>query len=155
MKLIATLPRWPDRGRPGGLVAVDDDGNTIHRCAILGKSDGLRAAKEGNPSRKTILPFGDTPTGLWACVKGSVVAPSSTYGTNPVIKLTPVSGDAVLALKRRGIWLHGGAPGTAQVYGYLRPTFGCLRVADDDMQQIWALSATFGEPETLEVKESV
>ena len=155
MILVATLPPAPHRGRPGGLVALDDDGNVIHRCYVLGKADGQEAARRGNPTRNPLLPFGDTPTGLWRCVRGDVVAPASTYGTNAVIRLEPISGDAAKATKRKGIWLHGGAPGTAQVYGYLRPTFGCLRITDDDMRSIWMLAATFGEPETLEVKEAV
>ena len=68
--------------------------------------------------------------------------------------MTPVSGDALKASTRSGIWLHGGAPGRTAATAYLRPTFGCLRVADDDMRQVWLLAATFGEPEGLDVREA-
>lgn len=153
MNLTAVLPRWPNRGAPGTLLVKDDDGHLIHQCSVLGKADGQKATDNGNPNRNPLLPFGDTPAGVWACHKGAITAPSSTYGKWPVIHLAPVSGNALKASTRSGIWLHGGAAGTAAVYGFLRPTFGCLRIADDDMRQIWLLAATFGEPETLEVKE--
>ena len=151
MKLVATLPR--NRNIPGELVAFDDDGNVLHRCPVLGKADNLRAAREGNPTRDPLRRFGDTPTGLWRCGKRGPVPPASTYGVHPVVTMTPISGDALRASTRSGIWLHGGGPGRNSATAFLRPTFGCLRVADDDMGQIWTLARTFGEPETLEVRE--
>lgn len=155
INVVVTLPKYPDRGRAGRLAIVDQNGSGIYRCLVLGKADGQRATKEGNPSRNPLLPFGDTPTGLWAAARGRVVAPRSTYGPNPVMMLSAMSGDAVKAAKRSGIWLHGGDPGTAEIYGFLRPTYGCLRVADEDMRQIWLLADKFGQPKTLEVKEAV
>jgi hypothetical protein len=151
MILRATLPK--NRDIPGELVALDD-GAVIHRCPVLGRSDNARARQEGNPTRNPLLPFGDTPTGLWQCSKRGPVSPASTYGVHPVVVMNPIGGDALRASKRCGIWLHGGAPGRAAVWAYLRPTFGCLRVADDDMRQIWLLAATFGEPETIETLET-
>lgn len=156
MILKATLPR--NRNIPGELVALDDDGNVIHRCVCLGKADNQRAVAERNPTRNPLQRFGDTPTGVWRCRKHGPVPPASTYGVHPVIVMTPVNGDALRshsgARPRSGIWLHGGAPGRNPRTAYLRPTFGCLRVADDDMRQIWLLAATFGEPETIETLEA-
>jgi hypothetical protein len=156
VNLVATLRR--NRNIPGELVALDDDGNVIHRCVCLGKADNIAAVNAGNPTRNPLLRFGDTPTGLWRCRKHGPVQPAATYGVYPVIVMTPVSGDALLSHRgpqpRSGIWLHGGAPGRNSATAFLRPTFGCLRVADDDMGQIWTLAATFGEPETLEVVEA-
>ena len=155
MKLVATLHR--DRNLLGELVAYDDDGNVIHRCPVLGKADNAMAKKMGNPKRDPLLPYGDTPTGLYRCKKHGPVSPSATYGIYPVIILIPISGDALKSYSgsrpRAGLWAHGGAKGSNAATLYLRPTYGCLRTADDDMRQIWLLSATFGEPETLEVKE--
>ena len=152
MILRVTLPR--NRNIPGELVALDDDGQVIHRCPVLGKADNAKAAEMGNPTRNPLLRFGDTPTGLWCCEKRGPEAPASTYGVHSVIVMIPISGDALRASTRSGIWLHGGAPGRNSATAFLRRTHGCLRVADDDMRQIWRLSATFGEPETLEVTES-
>ena len=153
MRLVATLPR--NRNIPGELVALDDDGNVIHRCPCLGKADNAKAAEMGNPTRNPLLPFGDTPTGLYRLTKAGPWSPASTYGVHPVVVMNPISGDALRAASTRsGIWLHGGAPGRNSATAFLRPTHGCLRVADDDMRQIWLLAATFGEPETLEVVEA-
>jgi hypothetical protein len=152
VRLRAVLPR--NRNVPGELVALDDDGNVIHRCPVFGKADNAKAAEMGNPTRNPLLPFGDTPTGVYRLTKAGPWSPASTYGIHPVIVMNPISGDALKASKRSGIWLHGGAPGRAAAWAYLRPTLGCLRVADDDMRQIWLLATTFGEPETIEVVES-
>ena len=156
MILRVTLPR--NRNIPGELVALDDDGQVIHRCPCLGKADNAKAAEMGNRDRNPLLPFGDTPTGLYRLTKSGPWSPTSTYGIHPVLLMIPISGDALTShqgrIPRSGIWLHGGAPGRNSATAFLRPTHGCLRVADDDMRQIWLLSATFGEPETLEVTES-
>jgi hypothetical protein len=151
MTLRATLPR--NREIPGELVALDDKGNPIHRCSVLGKSDNARARREGNPTRDPLRQFGDTPTGTWRCGRRGPVAPASTYGVHPVVTMEPISGDALRASTRSGIWLHGGSPGRNKATAFLRPTFGCLRVADEDMGQIWVLAQTFGNPAMIEVAE--
>ena len=155
MKLVATLPR--NRNIPGELVVMDDDGNVLHRCPVLGKADNARAAREGNPTRDPLRRFGDTPTGVYRLSKAGPWAPASTYGVYPVLVMTPVSGDALRshqgAHPRRGLAIHEGAPGQNPATAFLRPTFGCLRVSRDDMGQIWTLARTFGEPETIEVRE--
>lgn len=125
----------------------------LHRCPVLGKADNAEAAKHQNPTRWPLLPYGDTPTGVWYVRKYGPISPHATYGVHAVAVLTPESGDAAKAVKRSGIWLHGGSPGASREYGFLRPTFGCLRLSDDDMGQIWTLAATFGVPERLEVTE--
>jgi hypothetical protein len=67
--------------------------------------------------------------------------------------MEPISGDALRASTRSGIWLHGGSPGRNKATAFLRPTFGCLRVADQDMGQIWVLAQTFGNPAMIDVAE--
>lgn len=150
MTLRAILPR--DRNLVGKLIAFDN-GTEIFECPVLGKSDNARAKREGNPTRDSLKRFGDTPTGTWRCRKHGPVPPASTYGVHPVIVMTPLSGDALRASTRSGIWLHGGAPGRNKATKLLRPTFGCLRVADEDIGQIWILAKTHGDPTMIEVTE--
>ncbi len=156
MTLRAVLPK--DRNIPGELIALDDDGNVIHHCPVLGRADNAKARQMGNPTRNPLLPFGDTPTGLYRCRKHGPVAPASTYGIYPVIVLTPISGDALRSYggtrPRAGLWMHEGDPGALAAWAYLRATYGCLRISRDDMRQVWLLAATFGDPETLEVLET-
>ena len=150
MTLRAILPR--DRNFLGKLIGFDN-GLKIFECPVLGKADNARAAREGNPTRDPLKPFGDTPTGLWKCGKRGPVDPATTYGVHPVLTMLPVSGDALLASTRSGIWLHGGSLGRNKATGFLRPTFGCLRVSDKDMGMLWGLAKKHGEPTIIEVME--
>ena len=153
MTLRAILSR--NRNLVGKLIAFDDGTVLkIFECPVLGKADNARAKREGNPTRDPLLRFGDTPTGIWLCRKQGPVSPASTYGAHPVITMSPVSGDALRASTRSGIWLHGGAPGRNEATKLLRPTFGCLRVSDNDMGQIWILAKTHGDPAMIEVTEA-
>lgn len=92
-----------------------------------------------NPSRNPLLPFGDTPLGVFI---GTVI-PAGTdtagYGPGKRILLTPVSGDCLTAEKngREGLMCHSGDPNHAYTqWNGLRPTFGCIRLSNPDMAAI-------------------
>ena len=123
-----------NRALPGWLRVLDASGNTVFACACLGKADNAEAIARRNASRDPLKPFGDTPLGSWIGTIGPKMADTRTYGVNPVIMLRATGGDALQAAKngRAGIWIHGGS----LRMGNLRPTFGCVRVADPMMAAI-------------------
>lgn len=130
----------PDRTRPGTLKVFDDDGVLVlGPLPCLGRADNAEAAKHGNPTRSPLRPFGDTPTGKWRVYQ--YIAPSSetasqrTYGPHGALDLWPTDGPAVTAYAngRRGILIHGGAPSAS---GGLRPTHGCVRVANSTILEL-------------------
>lgn len=100
-----------------------------------GKADNAGAIRRGNPSRDPLKLFGDTPTGVYRCYVTGPLKPPRTYGIHKVIYLGPVSGNAKKAEKngRSGLLIHGGDLGSG---GRLRPTFGCIRVSNEDMKEI-------------------
>ena len=105
-----------------------------------GKADGQTAAANGNSTRNTLLPFGDTPLGTYA-VPGMEVTGDGTgrsthsYGPNGAIRLNPTDGDAATAAiaGRQYLLIHGGDLNAA---GALRPTNGCLRLSNADMKSL-------------------
>jgi hypothetical protein len=60
-----------------------------------------------------------------------------SYGTNGAVRLHPTDGNALLAhqLGRRGLLIHGGDSRASAPAG-LRPTHGCLRIANGDMARL-------------------
>lgn len=152
MNLIATFPA--DRHQLGTLKAMAN-GSLLASWSAYGKADDAEAARFGNPSRNPLQRFGDTPVGMWKVTLGKVNPPVETYGPNPVLMLWPLSGQALAShgpdRRRAGIWVHGGDLNAA---GGLRPTYGCVRVANETMAAILALSAIHGPIETLETREA-
>jgi lipoprotein-anchoring transpeptidase ErfK/SrfK len=128
-----------DRTQTGTLSLVADDGVTVIAgpFMVYGKADGQTAAANGNSTRNTLLPFGDTPLGTYS-VPGMEVTGDGTgrsthsYGPNGAIRLNPTGGDAATAAiaGRQYLLIHGGDPNAA---GLLRPTNGCLRLSNPDM----------------------
>ncbi len=136
MKLLATLPA--NRSLVGTLVILggDADQDVVagpFRCR--GKADGQIAARNGNPSRDPLRPFGDHPDGV-----SRVIAvqrdkpPARAYGPAFVL-LSPVGGPAYQARLngREGLALHGGA---LNEDGTLRSTEGCLRLDHDSATRV-------------------
>lgn len=127
-----------DRSQLGTLRLLADDGTLVAGpFQAYGKADGGTAANHGNPSRNTVLPFGDTPLGTYS-VPGLEGTGDSTgrsthsYGPNGAIRLNPTSGDASTAagLGRQYLLIHGG---DLNASGSLRPTNGCIRLSNTDM----------------------
>lgn len=127
VQVFVTLPH--DRATTGFIMLIAGGKTLAGPFRVLGKADDEMAAKKGNPDRDPTQPFGDTPTGDYTATLGTRAA---SYGPNGVIELSPASGNALTAEEngRDGLLIHGGKPNKL---GKLRPTYGCLRVADDDM----------------------
>lgn len=120
----------------------------------LGIADRAQATERGNPERNPKLPFGNTPLGVYQCWIGQAQPTRHNlhaYGPHPFISLDPIGGVALTAKKngRFGLLIHGGASGTRAWHGiwriqipegvwYLRPTFGCVRLSDPDMERLQA-----------------
>ena len=130
-----------NRVQLGALTVLDGAGNILTGpIDALGKADNASAAARGNSTRDPVLSFGDTPTGKY---RGFVNPLARTpindrkYGPQSIISLDPVSGQAKTAKEngRFGLLIHGGDLNAA---GRLRPTFGCVRVANASMVAILA-----------------
>lgn len=104
----------------------------------LAKSDNQAARARKNPQRNPLYSHGDTPTGKyeWAFEK-EPWEPRQAYGPYPPIRLLPIDGQALLAARngRSGFAIHGGR---RTEDGTLKPTWGCVRVAEKDMEAIIA-----------------
>ena len=101
------------------------------------KADNKAAAAKGNSDRNPALPFGDTPLGLYNCYPHRVTGTTANgdlrkLGPHGWISLDPQEGQALAAKQngRHGLLIHGGEPSPS---GGLRPTFGCVRLANSDM----------------------
>lgn len=108
-----------DRLYTGTLVLYDANGTYHFSCSALGRSvsNAGMATYEGN-----------TPIGPYT---GWVAPPqpdTAAYGPNNVIIMQGASGNAYVPRYRDGIWIHGGRSQTT-----LMPTYGCVRVFDDDI----------------------
>ena len=124
--MLITITVSAHREQPGKL-SLDD-----FECPCLCKADKAFAMAQGNPNRDPLLPEGDTPTGRYMATVGVVELPERSYGPYPVIHLRAMSGDALTA-NRAGLAVHSGPLNDA---GQLRPTHGCIRVADDDQKEL-------------------
>ena len=156
----AMVPR--DRRKLGAL-AVWDRGDGELPPIVLSvtraffKADTARAAAEGNPTRDPIHPYGDFPLGRYRVTGGSGVHVDLypwyvNDETDPGDFHIPAidRDDAMWAFKRRtpagavkvarwGIDIHGGRLAADAQYVYphkMRPTFGCIRMLDRDLQNL-------------------
>lgn len=125
--LDVLLPR--DRSHPGEL-RVAEDGQLLAVFPVLGR--GSRG-----PGSTWHLANGNTPTGDY---DGRFETPSGwprhSYGRWGVVRLVPVSGNALMAQSvfgRTGLLIHAGG---LNAQGGLRPTYGCLRVGESDMLRL-------------------
>ena len=125
MELLAVIPA--NRFNYGTIVL----GTLALRC--LARSDQSAADSVGNPTRDPLKQMGDLPYGTYTLTLGGVETPRRSYGPTPVIHLTPTGGDALTAAQngRAGLLIHGGD--YADDGHSLRPTHGCMRLADRDM----------------------
>ena len=158
VKITVTL--YKDRHRVGVLTVTvpSDPGAMSVTCPCLGISDNSQAIAHGNPSRNSLKPYGDTPTGVYL---GTVIPPGDAdgYGVNRRLFLTPVSGDGVKAESapnnRAGLLVHGGRLNPVYTWWEgLRPTYGCVRVPDDGMGRVLkVIDSNVGAKVMVEVVE--
>src|SRR5437016_1174155 len=95
-----------DRTVGGFLLLFDSTGNQIgDGLSVLGKAANNDASDHGNPLADPKFLYGDTPYGVYNFIEITDFVPpydnNHSYGANGVIKLDPVSGDALIA-KRNG-----------------------------------------------------
>ena len=132
--LRVLLPRNRD---VTGCMIVEVDGRQERHIPVLGR--GSRG-----PGDTWRLEKGNTPTGVY---EGSELADTSawnqdSYGPWGAVRLKPLSGNALLAeqqLGRRRLLIHGGTPMGPNVWrgeGALNPTWGCLRISNQDMRAL-------------------
>ena len=132
IKISATLPG--ERREPGQLF-LEIDGERHGPIACLGKADQERADKAGNPARDPILPYGDTPTGVYRAAKLVHHVPPHARVGEWFLPLVGRSGEAFDAMAARtAVGIHAGRGNDRLV-----PTYGCLRVSDDDMAEMAAI----------------
>ena len=138
-RLIVRLPE--NRAVTGSLVLEGDDASLLAGpFEVCGRADGHTAALHRNVARNPLLPYGDTPLGLYR-VAGVVDCgeesgfPADAFGPHGVVVLAPVAGDAALADAngRFQVLIQGGPPGPG---GGLRTTNGSLRLADRDQAEL-------------------
>ncbi len=134
------LPK--NRDFPGTMTVLIDGAATGFSCLVKGRG----SAGGGNTM---FTNKGNTPDGTY---RGEIVATKgwneNSYGPNGAIRLHPLSGNAYKAwktYKRTGLLIHGGSP-PKEAYknlevnsGGLRPTYGCLRLSDDNVLKLMTL----------------
>lgn len=134
MKLWSQLPK--DRFRDGRFWLTDDGGTVIFGpVPCRGEADNSGAAAHGNVLEDPTKSYGDHPAGTYRVLEVFwAPQPPRSYGP-AFLKLEPTGGEAYAAKAngRSGIGIHGGDPGPS---GELRPTFGCLRLRNDDINVV-------------------
>ena len=137
-KLIVTLP--PNRDVEG-TVHLEEEGRMLAGpFPVSGRADTTAAERHGNPTRNPLMPFGDTPLGLYRVLgllpSGFGTAlPKKLFGPHSVLVLQPVGGDAALA-DANGRF-HTLIQGGKESWGKrLLPTNGSLRLRDKDQKKL-------------------
>ena len=143
LNIIARLPS--NRELLGTLDLTDENGEVLlGPLECLARSDEAYAVACGNPSRNPLLKGGDLPTGKWLGTPKHFTPPvtesvNHSYGPYGYIALSAMSGDCLEAQAngRAGLWCHGGDLNPKYTeWGGRRPTFGCLRLSNNDMYQL-------------------
>lgn len=152
MKILVELPK--DRSILGTLRLFDDGGGEVFRCECLGKADQEAATAHGNPTRDWRLPFGDTPLGEFNVIHDAISPTEAnvySFGTAYAEARFPASSEnssiRVFDLystewehKRPGLMIHGGTLNAAFTFwNGLRPTHGCLRLSNADIDRLIGL----------------
>lgn len=139
LRIQIRLPE--DRKKAGNLSLFVDGQLMAGPFNAVGKADGNTATARGNPERARLLQFGDTPLGGYAVGALLATGPETpygerSYGPNGAVRLVPTSGEALEASQiggRSGLLIHGG---DLNAKGLLRPTNGCVRISNTDMQEL-------------------
>jgi hypothetical protein len=156
MKIRISLPE--DRDYAGWLEVVEANGRVVlGPFPAAGRAHDETAAKHGNAPRNPLLPYGDTPTGVYA-VRGVVATgpgaalKADVYGANSVVRLEPISGPAALADAhgRFRLFIQGGGGDER-----LAATAGAVRLFDGDQKRLVALIALLAERISCEIVTTV
>ncbi len=147
LHLNVVLPR---NRNAAGWLRVERDGCPLAEFRVLGR--GSRG-----PGDTSFLSRGNTPTGTY---QGTEFVETrdwnqASYGPWGAVRLKPTSGDALLAedvYGRRGLLIHGGAPATSGAWmGGLKPTLGCLRLANNDVRALREIIESERNDETRQI----
>lgn len=149
-----------DRNYTGELSVIDAlDRSTLGPFDVSARAADSIAAENGNPTRSTLFPFGDPPTGTYRVVE---IVPTGLgtqyradlYGTLGAIELRSVAGDAALAdaCGRFSILIHGGGPSAD---GRLRVTSGHFRLGNDDLRALLTLVRSTDKTITVVCKDNL
>lgn len=139
LELRVTLPPYPNRDTLGEIRLCWSDGTAIKGpWRVFGRAGNDVAALYGNPGRDPARAYGDTPTGRFKAdflfFPPTPAYSEKTYGNSMVVVMSPISGLAKTSC-RTGIWIHGG---DLTADGALRPTGGCLRMKNGDLDLLFA-----------------
>jgi hypothetical protein len=156
LKLVAILPQ--NRNNLGQISATSlATGLTAWGPKFCnGRADLGTASTQGNPGAIATKPYGHSPTGDFS-VRGLRVvtaAEMAKYGAQDALRIDGITGEAMVrkANGTHDLLIHGGRPNLASPT-LLRPTNGCLRLLDVDMQSLLNAIAQNGVlfPITLEI----
>jgi len=147
VKLTLKIKLPADRKKTGTLTLVDPlTGLPIYGpVPVLGRAARDSAKANGNPAGNPLLHYGDTPTGSYRIANiltngTGTTRPVEKYGQSGSISLEPVSGDAKTAKDngRTGLFIHAGRHAFSAAVGpqALKPTNGCVRMLDWDLDQL-------------------
>jgi hypothetical protein len=147
----------PHNRNHAGWIRVEVDGVPQREFHILGR--GSTTVKGKPTGNRNLSPFrfaGNTPTGTYISpgIEDTRTRDRSSYGPWGAVRLKAVGGDALLAerLGRSGLLIHGGSEGRFDGY---RPTLGCLRLHNSDMQTLVALISGAGNNAQTQMCELV
>jgi hypothetical protein len=153
VRIEVVLPA--DRSKLGTIQAID----TLTGLPVwgpnfcYGRADRGVAKQHGNDGAVSTKKFGDTPTGSYQItgLRPVTEAEKPKYGAQDALKIDGVSGNAMIrkANGTNDLRIHGGRPtlGTA----LLRPTNGCLRLLDIEMQDLLAAVVADGNSFPLDM----
>ena len=143
--MSATEPTWArptridielpfNRLGEGTLRLIGQDGDALLTARCRGKADGRKAAREGNRTRSPLLPYGDTPSGIYQPTRVHHFPQQAKSRLGPAwMPIIGVHGDALAARQngRVGLGIHGGR-GDAKLIA----TYGCVRMLDKDFGRL-------------------
>lgn len=134
-----------DRGsHPYGVLKVlDRNNNVVYRTIVRTTGTGGRDRSKSNA---------DTPVGEYQILEwratGSKRYPQNSFGPNDLLALQYMGGPESEGYTRSGIHLHGGRDQSKE----LKSTHGCIRINDNDIQDIKIITSQLEENDSSETR---
>ncbi|WP_427181887.1 L,D-transpeptidase [Paenibacillus sp. TC-CSREp1] len=153
--IIANFPT--NRDYKGTLKVYSDNGDLVFGpVEALGR--GSNDSKNGNDHTNWKLQNADIPTGVAKTVVYDKGSSQSSYGPHKRVWLhQAVSGNFLIAEKngRSEIMIHGGDPATSTSLSWypLRPTYGCIRLSNDNQKKLIDVLVKNGSSGKITVNE--